>query len=68
MESLAYGVAMMVLAATAIGGGLGTGLGWGVSKMFKKSKVWSMIIGGATGLVLGFFTLPLISRLGSLFG
>lgn len=69
MESLAHGIIIMTLIASAIGGGVGTGIGWGVSKIFKKSKTWSMIIGGVAGLVLGFFSLPMISWLGySLFG
>jgi preprotein translocase subunit SecG len=69
MESLAQGIIVMILIAAAIGGGIGTGIGWGVSKIFKKSKVWTMTIGGVAGLLLGFFSLPLISWLGySLFG
>lgn len=68
MESLAQGVAIMMLISAAVGGGIGVGVGWGMSKMFKTSKVWSMIIGGVAGLALGFFSLPLISYIGNLFG
>lgn len=69
MESLAHGIMMMALITTAIGGGVGCGVGWGVSKMSRLSKGWSIAIGGVAGLTLGFFTLPMISWLGyNLFG
>ena len=63
MESLAQGVAVMGLIFAAVGGALGCGVGWGVSKMLNISKIRCIINGGVVGLPTGFFALPVIARL-----
>lgn len=72
MENLAQGLMIFTLIATAIGGGIGVGLGFILSKILNSSKsraMWNMIIGAISGLVFGFFSLPLILWFGyNLFG
>jgi len=63
MESLAAGVAVMGLITAGIGGAVGCGIGYGVSRLFDIPKIRCIILGGVAGLPIGFFSLPVIARL-----